>query len=100
MVQTGREARLLPVEVPELGADRPAELHVVLGEERADRVLADQAREAELVVLGVGEHDWLHHRHRARRALVQRVTCPVVVVPPEVAPNPVPAVTTAEGGAR
>ena len=57
-------------------------VEIVVARERADRVLADRSREAELVVLGVGEHGWRHHRPRTRPALVIRAMCPIVVVPP------------------
>ncbi|GAA4916877.1 nucleotide-binding universal stress UspA family protein [Actinomycetospora succinea] len=83
VVRAGPDARLLPDDLPELGDARPSTLQVVLAEDRADRVLADQARAAELVVLGVGEHGWRHPRHSTRRGLVGHVQCPVVVVPPD-----------------
>ncbi|PVZ06931.1 universal stress protein [Actinomycetospora cinnamomea] len=84
IVRAGPDARLLPEEAPSLGTDRPPAVHVVVAEERADRVLADQARDAELVVLGVGEHGVLHARHRTRPDLVRKATCPVVIAPPDL----------------
>jgi nucleotide-binding universal stress UspA family protein len=83
VVRAGKDVRLLGEDVPELGSARPAGVRVVLAEERADRVLADQARDAELVVVGVGEHGRLRHRHpQTRPGLVRRATCPVAIVPP------------------
>jgi hypothetical protein len=67
---------------------------VVIAEERADRVLADQARHAQLVVLGVGEHG-VHH-HRTRPAVTRVVGCPVVIVPPNFGADVVHAGPTAE----
>jgi nucleotide-binding universal stress UspA family protein len=96
IVRTGPDARLLPEEAPDLGADRPPSVHVVVAEERADRVLADQARDAQLVVLGVGEHGVLHHRHRTRPALTRTIGCPVVIVPPHPATGAVAAGAAAE----
>jgi nucleotide-binding universal stress UspA family protein len=96
IVRTGPDARLLPEEAPFLGADRPPSVQVVIAEERADRVLADQARDAQLVVLGVGEHGVLHHRHRTRPAVTRVVGCPVVIVPPELGTDPVGAGPAAE----
>ncbi|MDD7967908.1 universal stress protein [Actinomycetospora lemnae] len=82
VVRAGRDARLLSEDVPALGPDRPPSVRVVLAEERADRVLADQARGAELVVLGIGEHGWRHPHHPTRPGLVLHASCPVIVVPP------------------
>ena len=83
VVRASKDVRLLGEDVPELGSARPPGVRVVLAEERADRVLADQARDAELVVLGVGEHGRLRHRHpRTRPGVVRRATCPVAIVPP------------------
>ncbi|MDF2977475.1 MAG: universal stress protein UspA-like protein [Actinomycetospora sp.] len=96
IVRTGPDARLLPEEAPSLGADRPPSVQVVIAEERADRVLADQARDAQLVVLGVGEHGVLHHRHRTRPAVTRVVGCPVAIVPPDLDTDAVPAGPTAE----
>ncbi|HWN25639.1 MAG TPA: universal stress protein [Actinomycetospora sp.] len=96
IVRAGPDARLLPEEAPVLGADHPPSVQVVLAEERADRVLADQARDAQLVVLGVGEHGVLHHRHRTRPAVTRVVGCPVVIVPPDLGTEAVPAGPTAE----
>jgi nucleotide-binding universal stress UspA family protein len=96
IVRTGPDARLLPEEAPFLGADRPPSVQVVIAEERADRVLADQARNAQLVVLGVGEHGVLHHRHRTRPAVTRVVGCPVVIVPQDLGTDAVPAGPTAE----
>jgi nucleotide-binding universal stress UspA family protein len=83
VVRAGPDARLLSEDLPDLGAVRPSTLQVVLAEDRADRVLADQAREAGLVVLGVGQHGWRHPRHSTRRGLAAHARCPVVVVPPD-----------------
>jgi nucleotide-binding universal stress UspA family protein len=91
IVRTGPDARLLPEEVPFLGVHRPPSVQVVIAEERADRVLTDQARTAQLVVLGVGEHGALHHRHRTRPAVTRAVGCPVVIVPADLATDAVPA---------
>jgi nucleotide-binding universal stress UspA family protein len=96
IVRTGPDARLLPEEAPFLGEDRPPSVQVVIAEERADRVLADQARDGQLVVLGVGEHGVLHHRHRTRPAVTRVVGCPVVIVPPDLGTDAVPAGPTAE----
>ncbi|PVZ06323.1 universal stress protein [Actinomycetospora cinnamomea] len=96
IVRAGPDARPLPEDAPELGPDRPPAVRVVIAEERADRVLAEQAREAELVVLGVGEHGWLRHRHHVRPGVVLHATCPVVVVPP----GPPSATTPAGARAR
>jgi nucleotide-binding universal stress UspA family protein len=96
IVRTGPDARLLPEEAPSLGADRPPSVQVVIAEERADRVLADQARDAQLVVLGVGEHGVLHHRHRTRPAVTRVVGCPVAIVPPDLDTDAVSAGPTAE----
>jgi nucleotide-binding universal stress UspA family protein len=85
IVRAGPDARLLPEEAPGVGPGRPPAVHVVLAEDRADRVLADLAREAELVVLGIGQDGPAHRSRRTRTDLVRRVTCPVVVVPPRVA---------------
>jgi nucleotide-binding universal stress UspA family protein len=83
VVRAGKDVRLLGEDVPELGPAPPAGVRVVLADERADRVLTDQARDAELVVLGVGEHGRLRHRRpRTRPGLVRRATCPVAIVPP------------------
>ncbi|PVZ06818.1 universal stress protein [Actinomycetospora cinnamomea] len=82
VVRAGREARLLPDEVPGVGPGHPPAVHVVIAEDRADRVLAEQSRDAELVVLGVEEDGPLHGRRPLRPDLVRRVSCPVVVVPP------------------
>ena len=94
IVRTGRDARLLPEEVPFLGVDRPPSVQVVIAEERADRVLTDQARDAQLVVLGVGEHGALHHHHRTRPAVTRVVGCPVVIVPADLGADAVPAGST------
>ncbi|HSK60409.1 MAG TPA: universal stress protein [Actinomycetospora sp.] len=83
IVRATTAARRLSEDVPELGSTRPATVRVVLAEARADRVLADQARDAELVVLGVGRHGWAHHHPRTRPDLVLRARCPVVIVPPD-----------------
>lgn len=93
VVRAGADARLLPEEIPELGGDRPSSVRVVLAEDRADRVLADQADDAELVVLGVAAPGWRQHRH-ARRGVVERVRCPVVIVPPDPATDRVGAGAT------
>ncbi|MHC1557792.1 universal stress protein [Actinomycetospora sp. C-140] len=82
VVRAGRDARTVSEEPPELGADGPPAVHVVVAEDRVDRVLADQARDAELVVLGVGAHGRWHPVHSTRRTLLRRTSCPVVVVPP------------------
>ncbi|GLZ49642.1 hypothetical protein Acsp06_58270 [Actinomycetospora sp. NBRC 106375] len=82
VVRAGRDARTVSEELPELGADRPSAVHVVVAEERADRVLADQSHDAELVVLGVGPHGRWHPVHSTRRDLLRRISRPVVVVPP------------------
>jgi nucleotide-binding universal stress UspA family protein len=100
IVRAGPDARLLPEEAPVLGADHPPSVHVVIAEERADRVLADQAQDAQLVVLGVGEHGVLHHRHRTRPAVTRVVGCPVVIVPPDLATDAVPAGPTVERASR
>jgi nucleotide-binding universal stress UspA family protein len=84
VVRAGPDARLLSEDLPDLGAVRPSTLQVVLAEDRADRVLADQARDAGLVVLGVGQHGWRHPRHSTRRGLAAHARCRVVVVPPDV----------------
>ncbi|MDD7939138.1 universal stress protein [Actinomycetospora lutea] len=83
VVRAGPDARLLSDVLPDVGPARPATLQVVLAEDRADRVLADQARDAGLVVLGVGEHGWRHPRHSTRRGLAAHARCPVIVVPPD-----------------
>ncbi|GAA4783173.1 universal stress protein [Actinomycetospora chlora] len=81
VVRAAADARTVPEEPPEL-AVRPPSVRVVIAEERADRVLADQARGAELLVLGVAEHGLLHHHHRTRPALARHAGCPVAIVPP------------------
>jgi nucleotide-binding universal stress UspA family protein len=91
VVRAGPDARLLSEDAPTIGADRPPAVRVVIAEERADRVLADQARDAQLVVLGVGEHGWLRHRHHVRTGVVLHATCPVVVVPPGATSATTPA---------
>lgn len=63
------------------GADGPA-LEIVVARERADRALAERAAEAELVVLGIGEHGWWHPRPHIRPRVVVHSTSPVAVVPP------------------
>lgn len=67
---------------------RPVE--IVVARERADRVLADRSADAEMVVIGVGDHGWWHHRPRTRPRLVLHATCPVAVVPPAPVPETVP----------
>ncbi|MDD7939516.1 universal stress protein [Actinomycetospora lutea] len=86
VVRAGPDARLLSEELPDVGTDRPPALQVVLAEERADRVIAEQADDAELVVLG-GEHGWRHPRHSTRRGLAVRARCPVVIVSPDWTPD-------------
>lgn len=87
------DPRSLSTDLPDLGFDEPVPgpvPEVVVVEERADRALVEQGRDAELVVLGVGEDEGRRHRHRHHRTrpgLLLRATCPVAVV----APAPIPA---------
>jgi nucleotide-binding universal stress UspA family protein len=97
VVRAGPDARLLSAGNPDVGPERPPALQVVLADDRADRVLADQAHHADVVVLGVGEHGWRHPRRSTRRGLAVRARCPVVIVPPERDPE---GVTTGVGAGR
>ena len=96
IVRAGPGGSLVPDESV-LGSDRPPAVRVVVTEERVERVLTDQAHDAQLVVLGVGEHGLLHHRHRTRPAVTRRVGCPVMIVPPGSSSDPVPAGAAEEG---
>lgn len=85
------------------GPDGPPS-EIVVARERADRTLAERSEGAEMVVVGVGEHGWWHHRRpRVRPRLVMRSTCPVAVVPAVPVAGAVPVGTGAgapavEGG--
>ncbi|HEY2191349.1 MAG TPA: universal stress protein [Actinomycetospora sp.] len=65
----------------------PAE--IVVARELPDRVLAQRSVDAEMVVLGVGDHGWWHPRRRTRPGVVLRSACPVAVVPPVPVPGAV-----------
>lgn len=77
------------------GVDGPP-VEIVVARDRADRVLADRAQDAEMVVIGVGDHGWWHPRPHTRPRLVVRATCPVAIVAPVPVPETVAAAPAAE----